>query len=174
MRIARFLAPLLVMVTLAPLAACNRTPPACPRASIISDGATVTRFREGPGRDLTDVTVKGEIVDVAVDCDYDRRGVDVALQVAIAAERGPADRTRTAEFDYFVAVADAQRNILAKEVFHVSLRFPPNQQRTGTVDEIEPRIPLKDRADGVDYHIIVGFQLTPEEIEWNRSQKAAR
>ena len=167
----RFLAPLLLIATLAPLAACNRTPPACPRASIISDGATVTRFREGTGRDLTDVVVKGEIVDVAVDCDYDRRGVDVALQVAIAAERGPADRSRVAEFDYFVAVTDPQRNILAKEVFHVSFRFPPNQQRTGAVDEIEPRIPLRNRADGVDYQIIVGFQLTPEEIDWNRSQK---
>src|SRR5689334_4615710 len=158
MRIARFIAPLLLTATLVPLASCNRTPPACPRASIISDGASVTRFREGTGRDLTDVVVKGEIVDVAVDCDYDRRGVDVALQVAIAATRGPADRTRTAEFDYFVAVADAERNILAKEIFHVSFRFPPNQQRAGTVDEIEPRIPLKSRDQGVEYQIIVGFQ----------------
>ena len=167
----RLLAPLLLIVTLVPLASCNRTPPACPRASIISDGATVTRFREGTGRDLTDVVVKGELVDVAVDCNYDRRGVDVALQVAIAATRGPADRTRVADFEYFVAVADAQRNILAKEVFQVRFQFPPNQQRVGTVDEIEPRIPLKSRDQGVDYQIIVGFQLTPEEIDWNRSQR---
>lgn len=167
----RLFAPLLLTATLALLASCNRTPPACPRASIISDGATVTRFREGTGRDLTDVVVKGEIVDVAVDCNYDRRGVDVALQVAIAATRGPADRNRVADFEYFVAVTDPQRNILAKEVFQVRLQFPPNAQRTGTVDEIEPRIPLKNRDEGVDYQIIVGFQLTPEEMEWNRSQK---
>jgi hypothetical protein len=167
----RLIAPLLLIATLAPLASCNRTPPACPRASIISDGATVTRFREGPGRDLTDVVVKGEIVDVAVDCNYDRRGVDVALQVAIAATRGPADRNRVADFEYFVAVTDPQRNILAKEVFQVRLQFPPNQQRAGTVDEIEPRIPLKNRDQGVDYQIVVGFQLTPEEVEWNRSQR---
>lgn len=171
MRTARLIAPLLLTAALAPLAACNRTPPACPRASIISDGSTITKFREGTGRDLTDVVAQGEIVDVAVDCDYDRRGVDVALQVAIAATRGPADRSRAAEFDYFVAVADAQRNILAKEVFRVQFKFAPNEQRTGTVDEIEPRIPLKSRADGVEYQIIVGFQLTPEEIEWNRTRR---
>jgi hypothetical protein len=167
----RLLVPLLLLGILAPLAACNRTPPACPRASIIGDGASVTKFREGTGRDLTDVTAQAEIVDVAVDCNYDRRGVDVALQVAIAVQRGPADRSRAAEFDYFVAVADPQRNILAKEIFHVGFRFPQNQQRVGTVEEIEPRIPLKARADGVDYQIIVGFQLTPEEIEWNRTRK---
>jgi hypothetical protein len=167
----RSLVPLVFLGILAPLAACNRTPPACPRASIISDGATVTKFREGTGRDLTDVVSQGEIVDVAVECDYDRRGVDVALQVAIAARRGPADRSRTADFDYFVAVADPQRNILAKEVFRVSFRFPQNEQRVGTVEEIAPRIPLKARADGVDYQIVIGFQLTPEEIDWNRRQK---
>lgn len=166
----RLIAPLLLLA-IAPLAACNRTPPPCPKVSIISDGATVTRFREGTGRDLTDVTAQGQIVDVAVACDYDRRGVDVALQVAIAAVRGPADRSRVAEFDYFVAVADPQRNILAKEVFRVGFRFPQNEQRVGTVEEIEPRIPLKARADGVDYQIVVGFQLTPEEIEWNRTQR---
>lgn len=171
MRTARFVIPLLpVIAAVAFLSACNRTPPACPRASIISDGATVTKFREGTGRDLTDVVAQGEIVDVAVECDYDRRGVDVALQVAIAAQRGPADRTRVADFDYFVAVADPQRNILAKEVFRVRFQFQ-TQGRTGTIEDIEPRIPLKNRADGVEYQIIVGFQLTPEEIDWNRTQR---
>jgi hypothetical protein len=152
----RFLAPLLILAV-APLAACNRTPPPCPQVSIIGDGSTVTKFREGTGRDLTDVTAQAQIVDVAVACDYDRRGV--------------ADRSRVAEFDYFVAVADPQRNILAKEVFRVGFRFPQNEQRVGTVEEIEPRIPLKARTDGVDYQIVVGFQLTPEEIEWNRTQR---
>ena len=171
MRFARLTAPLLLIAALVPLAACNRTPPACPRASIISDGASVTKFREGTGRDLTDMVAQAEIVDIAVNCDYDRRGVDVALQVAIAATRGPADRSRAAEFEYFVAVTDPERNILAKEVFRVQFKFAANEQRVGTVDEIEPRIPLKSRADGVEYQIIVGFQLTPEEIEWNRTRK---
>jgi hypothetical protein len=172
MRIARFLAPpLLIVAALVLLSSCNRTPPACPRATIIGDGSSVTKFREGPGRDLTDVVAEGQIVDVAVECGYDRSGVDVALQVAITATRGPADRSRNAEFAYFVAITDAQRNILAKEVFQVRFEFPPNQQRVGQVDEIEPRIPLKDRAEGVSYQIVVGFQLTPEEIEWNRTQR---
>jgi hypothetical protein len=171
MRTARLLAPLLLVAALTPLAACNRTPPACPRASIIGEGSTVTKFRDGTGRDLTDIVAQGEIVDVAVECDYDRRGVEVALQVAIAAQRGPADRSRVAEFDYFVAVADAQRTILAKEVFRLRFEFPATQARIGTIEEIEPRIPLKSRAEGVDYQIIVGFQLTPEEIEWNRTQR---
>lgn len=153
------------------LSACNRTPPACPRVTILNEGANVTKFREGTGRDLTDVVAQAEIVDASVECDYDRRGVDVAMQVAIAATRGPADRARMADFDYFVAIADAQRNILAKEVFRVRVAFPDTQNRVGTIEQIEPRIPLRDRAEGVSYQIVVGFQLTPEELEWNRTQR---
>jgi hypothetical protein len=173
MRSALFSAPLLVAIGAATLlAACNRTPPACPRVTILSEGATVTKFREGQGRDLTDVVAQAQIVDAAVECDYDRRGVDVAMQIAIAAARGPADRARMADFDYFVAVADAQRNILAKEVFRVRIAFPETETRTGTIEQIEPRIPLKNRAEGVSYQIVVGFQLSPEELEWNRTNRA--
>ncbi len=173
MRLARFSAPLLAaMAAAAFLSACNRTPPACPRAIILDDGASVTKFRDGGGRDLTDVVAQAEIVDAAVECDYDRSGVDVAMQIAIAAARGPADRARMADFEYFVAIADAQRNILAKEVFRVRIAFAENQGRVGTIEQIEPRIPLKDRAHGVSYQIVVGFQLTPEELEWNRTRRA--
>jgi hypothetical protein len=172
MRLARFSAPLLVSLAAAALlSACNRTPPPCPRATILNEGASVTKFREGTGRDLTDVVAQAQIVDTAVECGYDRTGVDVAMQIAIAATRGPADRARMADFDYFVAVADSQRNILAKEVFRVRIAFPDTQTRVGTIEQIEPRIPLKDRAQGVSYQIVVGFQLTPEELEWNRTQR---
>ena len=34
---------------------------ACPQYVVASDAASVTRFREGPGRDLTDVVNQGEI-----------------------------------------------------------------------------------------------------------------
>ena len=172
MRSARFLLPpALLAAVLVLLSACNRTPPVCPRVTVLGDGASVTKFRDGTGRDLTDVTAQADIVDVAVECDYDRTGVDVAMQVAIAATRGPADRARVADFDYFVAVADAQRNILAKEVFRVRVQFPQSQSRVGQVEEIAPRIPLKDRAQGGTYQIVVGFQLTPEELEWNRTRR---
>ena len=172
MRSALLTVPLAAAAAALLLSACNRTPPACPRATILSDGATVTKFRDGPGRDLTDVVAQAEIVDTVVECDYDRTGVDVAMQIAIAATRGPADRARMADFDYFVAVADAQRNILAKEIFRVRIAFPETQSRTGTIEYIEPRIPLKERAQGVSYQIVVGFQLTPEELEWNRTRSA--
>lgn len=161
---------------LALLAACSSTEKreaACPQGVIPEDAATVTRFREGPGRDLTDVVAQGEIVNILVQCKYDKRGVTVDLQVAVAANRGPADRSRAAEFDYFVALVDPQQNILVKEPFRVKFEFRDNRTRLGTVEEIEPRLPLADVMKGPEYRILIGFQLTPDELAWNRSQRGA-
>ena len=167
-----FVRPLLTIALVAGLGACSTAPELpCPRVNVLADAATVTKFRDSPGRDLTDVTAEGEIADTLAECRYDRQAVNVDLQIAIAAQRGPADRNRAAEFDYFVAITDPQQNILAKEVFRVRLPFDDNRGRVGQVEEIEQRIPLASLSRGPDYQILVGFQLTPEEIEWNRRRR---
>ena len=145
---------------------------ACPAGLIPADSATVTRFRDGTGRDLTDVVSEAEIVNILVQCKYDPKGVTVDLQVAIAGGRGPADRSRVADFDYFVAIIDPQQNIVQKQPFRVRFEFPDNRTRLGIIEELEPRVPLSDAFEGPKYQLMVGFQLTPDELAWNRSQRA--
>jgi hypothetical protein len=170
----RFLAPVLLASILL-VAACSREKPeaACPRGVIPADSASVTRFRDGPGRDLTDVVAEGEIVNILVQCKYDKRAVTVDLQIAIAGDRGPADRSRTAEFEYWIAIVDPQQNVVTKQPARVRFQFTDNRTRLGQVlNEFEPYIPLADLKQGPEYQILVGFQLTPEELTWNRKQKA--
>ena len=143
----------------------------CPAGIIPADAASVTRFRDGSGRDLTDVVAEAEIVNILIQCKYDPKGVTVDLQVAIAGSRGPADRSRTAEFDYFVAIVDPQQNVVQKQPFRVNFEFKDNRTRLGVVEELEPRVPLGSAFDGPKYQLLVGFQLTPEELAWNRSQR---
>lgn len=164
------------------LAACtaneDRQAAVCPRAGILPDANTLVLFRDGPGRDLTDVLAQAQIVDVAVGCQYaaGRRGpgVTLDLQVAIAAERGPADRSRRAALPYFVAILDGDQNIVAKEYFEARFEFPDNRTRVGRVDELEPVIPLRSNFDGPSYRVMVGFQLNPDQLAWNRRQRGER
>jgi len=64
--------------------------PGCPSGLILADASAATVFRDGAGRDLTDILAQIRIADLAVDCKIQRQSVTVDLQVAIAAERGPA------------------------------------------------------------------------------------
>ena len=148
--------------------------PACPRGVIPADAATITRFRDGPGRDLTDVLVTGNIQNMLVDeCRYDQNSVEVRnFQIAITADRGPADRSRVADFEYWIAVVDPDRKILTRKAFNVHFDFNDLNHVGIVIPDLQPRIPMADIMKAPEYQIVIGFQLTPDELAWNRKQRA--
>lgn len=142
----------------------------CPSVGMPRETATLTRFREGPGRDLTDVIYEAGIADVKMACTYTSSGVDIELGVVLAAERGPANTSRTATVPYYIAIVDPQRNILAKEVFSTTLSFQQNVSRAAAMDETQEKIPLPKGQSAERYGVVLGMQLTPEEVEYNRNK----
>ena len=54
----------------------------------------MTKFKPGPGRDITDILFEAEIVNFAGDCDYDEGQAEIELSVQIRVERGPANKGR--------------------------------------------------------------------------------
>lgn len=144
-------------------------PPPCPKVVRVADAAKLTRFI-GAGRDLTDVAFEAELLDVSGTCGYDDDLIDVETLVKFVASRGPADQARRADFKYFVAIATRDKRIVGREVFESTIEFPGNQTRAGVVEELEQQIPLSAGKAGPDYVIYVGFELTPEEVEFNRRQ----
>ena len=75
------------------------------------------------------------------------------------------------DFAYFVAVADAQRNILTKKEYKVSVEFSPRLKQINVSDQVAVGLPLHDLSNGGKYLIIVGLQLTPEQLDFNRKQQ---
>lgn len=142
----------------------------CPAVGMPRETASLTRFREGPGRDLTDVIYEAGIADVKMACTYTSKGVDIDLGVVLAAERGPANTSRTATVPYYIAIVDPQRNILAKEVFTTTLTFQANVSRASGIDETQETIPLPKGKSAERYGVVLGMQLTPEEVEYNRNK----
>lgn len=156
------------------------SPPPCPRISVIADAMTVTKFRPGPGRDLTDIVLEGEITAVSLEC---RRKLDkktgsgqIAVEISLVfeAERGAADRDRRGALEYFIGVADRDRNVLRKELFSAPVAFTGNVMRVQVTDEpVDLRIPLKAGQTGADFEILIGFQVDRGELEHNRRRTPA-
>lgn len=170
-----------------------RPPPPCPTIRILADAATVTKFREGPGNDLTDIVFEGEITDYNGQCTYDVDSdtgagtLELELAIRIGAVEGPANSEGRATFDYFVTVIDVTAidsqqtvlnkrrfEILNKRRFHTGIEFPGN--RTRLVYEDQPVVViifLTAGAIGSDFLIYVGFQLSREELQFNRRRRKA-
>lgn len=150
----------------------GRTPGACPDAVILVDAKHITLYREGPGRDLTDVEFEGEIARIAGDCAYSGDELRVTLIADLVATRGPAAQDAEANLPFFVAITDEARNIVAKKVFDSAIPVPAGQRRAGVREEIEQVISLPADEPAPYYQIVVGFQLTPEQLEQNRRGRA--
>ncbi|MBP2226871.1 hypothetical protein J2847_000138 [Azospirillum agricola] len=142
---------------------------ACPKVSIIRDLSEVTAFRPG-GRDLTDLESRAALVDFAGNCEYASDGVTVNVNVYLVAERGPALKGDTAKYTYFVALAKPDDTLVSKAYFDTDVTFPSGQPRAGTKEELAPKIPLPKDANAKDWKVYLGFQLTPEQLNFNRTQ----
>ena len=152
----------------------QKPPPGpCPRVSVLGVAAKLVLFRPGPGRDLIDVEFEGEITPLGGGCNYvDRdRAIEMRLEFRIAALRGPAAVGPTVEFPYFVAIVGPDQAILAKQVFASPIEFEKNRRRAGALEQTDQTIPLAEGQTGADFEILVGFQLTAAQLDYNRQQR---
>ena len=152
----------------------DKVEPACPEGVIPLDASKITVFRDGPGRDLTDVLSTANIQNMLMQCRYEKNAVDIYnFQIAITADRGPADRSKMADYEYWIAIVDPQRNVLLRKTYKQHFDFPGNLTHVGTVvSDLDLRIPMPDVMKAPSYQVVIGFQLTPDQLAWNRSQRA--
>ncbi|HEV2676587.1 MAG TPA: hypothetical protein VGV37_18825 [Aliidongia sp.] len=139
----------------------------CPVVGIPDDLATVSHFR-GQGTDFASLAVSARLSDLKGDCSFDKEGITVSMNVSLVAHAGPAMTDRNADFAYFVAILDPAGTIVAKKVFPAPIAFAAGQQSRGSVETIDQRIPLKDYHQAGKYRVEVGFQLSQEELSYNR------
>lgn len=168
-------------VTLAGLAlsACSmfsKTPtPGCPRVQLLADVASTTVFQSGPGRDLTDVVYEAEIVNYKGECEFTNkmRTAVVSYTISLAVTRGPAAAPGIkVDVPFFVAVVDRNdQSVLARESFVTSAELSAGRRRVVMGEEIEQRIPLTPARGTQDIEIILGLELSAEQLEFNRRRK---
>ena len=144
----------------------------CPNFLLLGDAEKMTRFRAGPGRDITDVEFRAVIVDFRGTCKHTRSQVEAEFVIEIVVQRGPAYRSREASFEFFVAIPRFHPAPAGKKTFPVKVTFEDNATRLIYRDEIALKIPLASGEVGANYDVYLGFQLGPEQLEYNSRRRA--
>ncbi|MDF3074363.1 MAG: hypothetical protein K0S54_2030, partial [Alphaproteobacteria bacterium] len=52
-----------------------RNAASCPKAYIVGDASSLVRFKQGPGRDPTDVLFRADVMRAENKCEFSRNGV---------------------------------------------------------------------------------------------------
>lgn len=142
----------------------------CPPVLLLDHARDLTKFRDGPGRDITDIEFRARIVNFTGGCDYDGDEVTVNLGVDILVERGTADVADKAAFTYFVAIPVFFPNAAGKRVFEAKAAFEDRQRRTVFHDDLRLKIPIARGTPPNTASIYVGLQLSEEQLRYNRAR----
>ena len=171
-RFAPFLAAVTVIAGLVLSGCAQRLVPPCPSVRVDAATAGFTKFKDGPGRDLTDIEYQADIVGFKGECDYDDEEVQVTFNVDFALTGGAAAKGGEAPLYYFVAIPQFFPTAEGKRVMKVNHRLPARTGARETFSEsgVTVTIPLKKDQAGASFDVYVGFQLDAAQLEYNRSR----
>jgi hypothetical protein len=137
----------------------------CPAAIVAPGLDAYTVFRPGAtSTNPEDIGFGVKLISVRATCRNETAGIRVITNIAFIAVRND-DNLRQGDFTYFVAIADQQQTIVAKQNFALRVEFALRQKQMRISDEITERLPLKNLSLGSQYAVIVGLQPGQQQLD---------
>lgn len=154
------------------LAGCAGKPPAalppCPDTGLMLGAAQLYDFKAGAEQTEPNRIIAASIENYRGACRYENGQMDFELELDFSAWRGAQGTTlERGQFPYFIAVLDAEESVLQRQGFSTTVPF----DKTGAGLKTEKhrlRLPLAEPKDAAGYKVVIGFQLTPEQLAYNR------
>ncbi|MBA4803998.1 MAG: Tat pathway signal sequence domain protein [Brevundimonas sp.] len=142
----------------------------CPYVKILYDAARYVELG-GDRVSASNVGYTGEIEGLVSDCAY--RGDDpITLQTRVLFNlgRGPLAEGNGRTYRYWIAVTERNRAVLDKVYFDLPVTFEGDERTTTVTQDQTIVIPrASNTVSGDNFEILVGFEVTPEMAEFNRS-----
>jgi len=146
----------------------------CPNAFALYDAARVVEFAQPGEESFGNVAYTAEIQAVHTLCRYvEDKPIDSELELEIGFGRGPAATERQHTYNVWVAVTRTDVVVLDRVSAPMRVSFPRGEDRVYLRRKIEHiRIPRADEeTSGSNFEILVGFDVTPEQLAFNREGK---
>ena len=149
----------------------------CPQVSVRPDLRHLVEFynpdKPVDASKISEVT----ITNVTNVCRIENGALVMQIDLSLDGKTGPKARVKPNDkpsfaYPYFVAVTDTQGNVLSKEIFAASIAYGAAQNELKQTESIFQNMPFPDATIGKTYSVIVGFQLTPEQLTYNQAAPA--
>ena len=141
----------------------------CPFVKVLYDAARYVELADDRAT-IANVGYTGEIEGVSADCEYrEADPIRLDMQILFDLGRGAQATDDRKTYRYWVAVTERNSAILAKEYFDLPVNFE-GQRETSVREERTIVIPRADvSTSGSNFEVLVGFDVTPQMAEFNRS-----
>ena len=161
----------------------------CPTVSVLGHTGTVTKFGAG---DPSNYTFRSDISGLRVKCDRASKKVDIDMSFLEVASRNEGVTQSSVEFPFFMAVM-YRGKMIDKRIFKSQFDFADGEKRKGIVESFKTTLYFNEEGLSAkeqerqrkrqrdnpafsgpkvdpqlaDYEVLIGFQLTKSELEYN-------
>jgi hypothetical protein len=135
----------------------------CPSVSILPDAVRITQMSSGR------VDLKAEIREPEIACTVAGGKAKSKLSFWVKSAIAPTANVAARTVPYFVAII-VDGEVIGKEVFDLALPFAGGDRKLMVKEKIaRVDIPVAHGRTAEDYSVTIGFQLTPEQVNYNRT-----
>lgn len=149
----------------------------CPRAFALYDAARIVEFR-GDGESFQNVGFTGQIANVRSLCRYvGDNPITGDVDITFELGRGPAAEGQSeAIYQYWMAITRKNIAVIDKQTFPLQVTFPEGSDRVTITKSIEDFMISRaaDTTSGENFEIIVGFEVTPQQRDFNAEGRRFR
>ncbi|MGZ9097105.1 MAG: hypothetical protein ACXW30_02270 [Micavibrio sp.] len=147
--------------------------PGCPTVRIVQDLNQVHQFVDSGNPDPAHSVSSIRMTNVQDQCALVKDNMVIDMTLAFEGHIGPKARAQSGDkpgfaYPYFIAITNNQGNIIAKEVFAVTLAYESGRDTETHVEQVRQMIPVAG-LNPDNYKVLIGFQLSEEELAFNRA-----
>lgn len=138
-------------------------PVACPAINVLEEATRLTQMDAGR------IDLKAEIREPELACTIAGGTAKAQLSFWVKGAIAPAANVAARNVPYFVAII-LNGDIVAKEVFDLKLAFEGDKRMLSVKERVTRiDIPIAQGKTAEDYSVTIGFQLTQEQADYNRT-----
>ena len=144
---------------------------------VLYDNSRLVQFSQANAQRYSNIAFTGEMNSVHGLCRYVAADpITMNMDITMEFGRGPAAGADHKTYRYWVAVTRRGRAPIAKQYFDVDVRFPHGQDVIAHTEHISRIVIPRANADisGENFEILVGFDLTPDQLQFNRDGRRFR
>ncbi|MEM6900136.1 MAG: hypothetical protein AAF583_10230 [Pseudomonadota bacterium] len=147
----------------------------CPTVGALYDSSRVVKF-VGETERYPEITYTGEISDVRLFCRYvGDEPILAEVEVDFAFGKGPQGTERYHDYAYNITVMRRNSRVLNQERFTVRADF--RDKDVTAVRDLVGRVMIPridDTISGANFEVLVSFDLTEKQLQFNRDGKRFR
>lgn len=148
----------------------------CPYVKVLYDAARYVELKDNK-ETASSVGYTGEIQSLSSGCAYKAEDpIKVQVEILFELGKGPLATSSQHTYRYWVAVTDRNNAVINKEYFNLPVTFPAGQDRVAMTDKLAGIVIPRTKAtvSGANFEVLVGFDVTPQMVEFNRFGKRFR